>query len=95
MVNNMEKKNGVIAPYKFKGFSKISLNVSEFKRQVLIVSNFKADVDNMGKFLENSDVTNSFESFDSFSKTMDNFFSLYVPNDEETILILILFLQVE
>ncbi len=33
----------------------------------------------MGKFLENSDVTNSFESFDSFSKTMDNFFSLYVP----------------
>ena len=39
----------------------------------------KADVDNMGKFLENSEVTNNFESFDAFSKTMDNFFSLYVP----------------
>jgi CRISPR-associated protein Csm1 len=40
----------------------------------------KADVDNMGKFLENSDVTNSFENFDLFSKTMDNFFSIYIPN---------------
>ncbi len=39
----------------------------------------KADVDNMGKFLEKSSVTNSFESFDKFSKTMDNFFSLYIP----------------
>ena len=39
----------------------------------------KADVDNMGKFLEQSDVTNSFENFDSFSKTIDNFFSLYIP----------------
>jgi len=39
----------------------------------------KADVDNMGKFLEKSNVTNSFENFDSFSKSMDNFFSLYIP----------------
>ena len=39
----------------------------------------KADVDNMGKFLEKSDVTNSFENFDSFSKTMDSFFSVYIP----------------
>jgi CRISPR-associated protein Csm1 len=40
----------------------------------------KADVDNMGKFLEKSDVTNSFENFDVFSKTMDSFFSVYIPN---------------
>ncbi len=39
----------------------------------------KADVDNMGKFLEKSNVTDSFENFESFSKTMDNFFSLYIP----------------
>jgi len=39
----------------------------------------KADVDNMGKFLEKSDVTNSFENFDTFSRTMDNFFSIYIP----------------
>lgn len=39
----------------------------------------KADVDNMGNFLKNSDVTNSFENFNIFSKTMDNFFSLYIP----------------
>ncbi|WP_418186828.1 type III-A CRISPR-associated protein Cas10/Csm1 [Aliarcobacter lanthieri] len=39
----------------------------------------KADVDNMGTFLQKSDVTNSFENFNLFSKTMDNFFSLYIP----------------
>lgn len=39
----------------------------------------KADVDSMGKFLKESDITNSFENFDTFSKTLDNFFSLYVP----------------
>jgi len=39
----------------------------------------KADVDNMGKFLEKSDITNNFENFNSFSESMDNFFSLYIP----------------
>ena len=39
----------------------------------------KADVDNMGDFLKNSDVTDSFENFDHFSNTMDKFFSLYIP----------------
>jgi len=33
----------------------------------------------MGKFLEKSNVTDSFENFDTFSKTMDNFFSVYIP----------------
>ena len=41
----------------------------------------KADVDNMGKFLlEDNGVTDSFENFDAFSKTMDAFFSIYIPN---------------
>lgn len=39
----------------------------------------KADVDSMGRFLRDSDITDSFENFDMFSKTLDNFFSLYVP----------------
>ena len=39
----------------------------------------KADVDGMGKYLEESDVTESFANFDLFSKSIDNFFSLYVP----------------
>jgi len=39
----------------------------------------KADIDNMGKFLEKSSVTSSFEAFDAFSKSIDNFFSLYIP----------------
>jgi CRISPR-associated protein Csm1 len=39
----------------------------------------KADVDGMGNFIKNSDITNSFENFDLFSKTLDNFFSLYIP----------------
>jgi len=33
----------------------------------------------MGNFLKESDVTNSFENFDTFSKTLNNFFALYVP----------------
>lgn len=39
----------------------------------------KADVDNMGNFIKNSDVTQSFANFDTFSKGINNFFSLYVP----------------
>ncbi len=39
----------------------------------------KADVDSMGKFMQDSDITDSFENFDIFSKTLDNFFSLHVP----------------
>jgi CRISPR-associated protein Csm1 len=39
----------------------------------------KADVDNMGIFLKNSDITQSFENFDTFSKTLNNFFALYIP----------------
>jgi len=39
----------------------------------------KADVDNMGNFIKNSDVTQSFINFDTFSKGINNFFSLYVP----------------
>ncbi len=40
----------------------------------------KADVDGMGKFIKNSDITDSFENFDLFSKTLDNFFSIYIPS---------------
>jgi CRISPR-associated protein Csm1 len=39
----------------------------------------KADVDGMGNFIKNSDITASFENFDLFSKTIDNFFSLHIP----------------
>lgn len=39
----------------------------------------KADVDNMGNFIKHSDVTQSFANFDTFSKGINNFFSLYVP----------------
>ncbi|MBN2826135.1 MAG: hypothetical protein JXQ76_12470 [Campylobacterales bacterium] len=40
----------------------------------------KADVDNMGKFIKDSSVTESFENFDTFSRTLDGFFSLHIPN---------------
>jgi len=40
----------------------------------------KADVDSMGTYLrDGSDITGSFENFDLFSKTLDNFFSVYIP----------------
>jgi CRISPR-associated protein Csm1 len=46
----------------------------------------KADVDNMGTFIKYKDkdkdsgVTESFENYDVFSKTLDSFFSLHIPN---------------
>ncbi len=40
----------------------------------------KADIDGMGNFIKNSDVTENFENFDMFSKGIDNFFSLYIPS---------------
>ncbi len=72
-----EKKDGVIAPVVFNVLADNSC--SDLETGIKSLAILKADVDNMGKFLEKSDVTNSFENFDSFSKTMDNFFSLYVP----------------
>jgi len=65
------------SPADFKLLADSSCKDSETGIKSLAV--LKADVDNMGKFLENSTVTESFESFDAFSKTMDNFFSLYIP----------------
>ncbi|MDY0365871.1 MAG: hypothetical protein RBQ81_08435 [Arcobacteraceae bacterium] len=40
----------------------------------------KADVDNMGIFIKDSDVTEHFSNFELFSKTLDAFFSIYIPN---------------
>jgi len=40
----------------------------------------KADVDGMGNFIKNSDVTEKLENFDSFSKEIDAFFSGYVTD---------------
>ncbi|WP_104748280.1 type III-A CRISPR-associated protein Cas10/Csm1 [Helicobacter cetorum] len=39
----------------------------------------KADVDGMGNFIKYSNVTEKFKNFDVFSKSINNFFSLYVP----------------
>ncbi len=39
----------------------------------------KGDVDSLGNYLRTSDVTNSFENFELFSKSINNFFSVYVP----------------
>ena len=38
----------------------------------------KADVDGMGNFIKDSDVTDNFDNFEIFSKGLDGFFSLYV-----------------
>ncbi len=70
-------ESGIRTPADFKLLADSSCKNLDTGVKSLAV--LKADVDNMGKFLEKSDVTNSFENFDSFSKTMDNFFSIYVP----------------
>lgn len=56
---------------------------SEKSKGVDAIAILKADVDGMGNFIKNSDITASFENFDLFSKTLDNFFSLYIPEKME------------
>jgi len=62
-------------------FTKLANNsCNNLETGIKALAILKADVDNMGKFLEKSDATNSFANFDSFSKSMDSFFSVYIPN---------------
>jgi CRISPR-associated protein Csm1 len=65
------------SPVDFKTLAESSC--AKLETGVKALGILKADVDNMGKYLERSDVTDSFENFDMFSKSMDNFFSLYIP----------------
>lgn len=65
------------SPVDFKTLAESSC--AKLKTGVQALGILKADVDNMGKYLENSTVTDSFKNFDMFSKSMDNFFSLYIP----------------
>ena len=54
-------------------------NLAEGSSGENAIAVIKVDVDNMGNFIKNSDVTQSFANFDTFSKGINNFFSLYVP----------------
>jgi len=40
----------------------------------------KADVDGMGNFIRDSDITDNFKNFDEFSNRLDSFFSLHVTD---------------
>lgn len=39
----------------------------------------KGDIDGMGNFLKNSDATDSMQNFNTFSKSIDAFFSVHIP----------------
>jgi len=77
-IKYIEDDKGVKVPAEFKTLADNACKDLETGIKSLAI--LKADVDNMGKFLEKSKVTNSFKNFDSFSKTMDSFFSVYIPN---------------
>jgi len=64
-------------PVDFSDLAKASCK--ELETGIKSLAILKADVDSMGDFLKNSNATESFENFDHFSNTMDNFFSLYIP----------------
>ena len=65
------------APETFENIAKNSCK--ELSTGIQSLGILKADVDGMGNYIKNSDVTDSFENFDLFSKTLDNFFSLHIP----------------
>lgn len=61
-------------------FNKLASNsCQDLETGIKSLAVLKADVDSMGKYLIDSDITEKFDNFDTFSKTLDNFFSLYVP----------------
>jgi len=60
-------------------FSLLAKKAHKGGKGVEAIGVLKADVDNMGAFLLESDVTDNFENFEIFSKSMDRFFSLYIP----------------
>lgn len=64
-------------PITFDQLAKNSCNDLETGIKALGI--LKADVDNMGRFLKNSDVTNNFNNFEIFSKTLDAFFAIHLP----------------
>jgi len=71
------KKDSYDAPQTFEVLAKNSCKDLETGIKSLAI--LKADVDSMGNYLKESDITQSFENFDVFSKTLNNFFSIYVP----------------
>lgn len=64
-------------PLTFKDIAKNSCPKSDTGIDALGI--IKADVDNMGNYIKNSDITKNFTNFDEFSKGLDSFFSIYVP----------------
>ena len=71
------KKDRYDVPQTFEVLAKNSCK--ELETGIKSLAILKADVDSMGNFLKESDITSGFEIFDTFSKTLNNFFALYVP----------------
>ena len=69
-------KNENNSPITFKELAKNSCK--NLDSGIEAIGILKADVDSMGDFLKDSDITDSIENFDTFSKTLDNFFSIYI-----------------
>ncbi|MDA3052865.1 hypothetical protein OFO01_05275 [Campylobacter sp. JMF_01 NE2] len=55
------------------------LSCKDSDKGVEAIAVLKADVDGMGNFIKNSDVTASYENFSVFSNGINDFFSLFVP----------------
>lgn len=72
------KKDNVDEPLTFEQIAKNSCSGNDTGIKALGI--IKADVDNMGNFIKNSDITDNFSNFDEFSKGLDSFFSTYIPS---------------
>jgi len=53
--------------------------IADGKKGIAALGVLKADVDDMGRFIKESDVTDSYDNFIVFSEGLDNFFSIEVP----------------
>ncbi|GAB6044537.1 type III-A CRISPR-associated protein Cas10/Csm1 [Caminibacter profundus] len=60
-------------------FEELAQKNCEEDRGIKALMSLKADVDNMGQFIQNSDVTDSFAKYNFFSRMIDYYFGVYVP----------------
>jgi CRISPR-associated protein Csm1 len=83
VAKEVDKEDRLI-PKSFENLAKASVSVGkqEEKREhgVEALMALKGDVDSMGQFIKDSDVTNSFAKFNFFSRMVDYYFSVYVPH---------------
>jgi len=83
-VSKEKDEHSQLVPKTFENLAKASVidgkkdNIREYGVEAIMA--LKGDVDSMGQFIKDSEVTKSFARFNFFSRMVDYYFSVYVPH---------------